>query len=81
MLLRCNGLSRLSCPAYVVYVSLPYSNVLITQALQTAIFVFTDSLGLVQTRAVRRARVVAAFPIILSNSASKERLSVMVEPR
>ena len=33
MLLRWNALSLLSCPAYVVHVSLPYSNVLITQAL------------------------------------------------
>ena len=33
MLLRWNELSLLSCPAYVVHVSLPYSNVLITQAL------------------------------------------------
>ena len=45
----------------IVHVSLPCSNVLITQALETAIFVFTDSLGLVHTRAVRRARVEAAF--------------------
>ena len=37
--------------------------------------------GLVHTRAVRRARVEAAFPILLLVSASKERLSVMVEPR
>ena len=37
--------------------------------------------GLVHTRAVRRARVEAAFPILLLISASKERLSVMVEPR
>ena len=33
---------------------------------------FTDSLGLVHTRAVRRTRVEAAFPILLSISASKE---------
>ena len=38
-------------------------------------------LGLVHTRAVRRARVEAAFPILLLISASNERLSVMVEPR
>ena len=38
-------------------------------------------LGACHTRAVRRARVEAAFPILLSISASKERLSVMVEPR
>ena len=35
---------------------------------------------LVHTRAVRRARVEAAFPILLSISASNEGLSVMVEP-
>ena len=51
-----------------------------TQALNTAILVFTVSLGLVHTRVVRRAWVVAAFPILLSMSASRERLSVMVEP-
>ena len=33
MLLRWNVLSLLSCPACVVHVSLPYSNVLITQEL------------------------------------------------
>ena len=33
MFLRWNVLSLLSCPAYVVHVSLPYNNVLITQAL------------------------------------------------
>ena len=38
MLLRWNELSLLSCPAYIVHVSLPFSNVLITQALQTVIF-------------------------------------------
>ena len=45
------------------------------------VVVFTGSLGLVHTRAVRRARVEAGFPILLSISASNERLSVMVEPR
>ena len=50
-------------------------------ALLTANFVFTNSLGLVHTRAVRRARVEAAFPILVLMAASKERLSVMVEPR
>ena len=33
MLLRWNVLNLLSCPAYVVHVSIPYSNVLITQAM------------------------------------------------
>ena len=65
----------------IVHVSLPYSNVLIIQAMWTAIFVFTDRLGLVHTRDVRQARVEAAFPILLPISASNERLSVMVEPR
>ena len=41
----------------------------------------TLALGLVHTRAVRRARVGATFQIPLSISASKERLSVIVEPR
>ena len=35
--------------------------------------------GVVHTREVRRASIVAAFPILLSISVSKERLSVMVE--
>ena len=72
---------RLSCLAYVVHVSLPYISVRMAQALYTAILVFTISLGLVHTRVVRRARVVAAFPIFLSISTSRERLSVMVELR
>ena len=65
----------------IVHVSLPYSNVLIIQAMWTAIFVFTARLALVLTRDVRQARVEAAFPILLPISASNERLSVMVEPR
>ena len=81
MLLRWNVLNLLSCPACVVHVSLPYSNLVITQAMLTAIFVLTDCLGLVHTRAVPRARVEAAFPILLLISASNERLSVMVEKR
>ena len=72
---------RLSCLAYVVHVSLPYSCVLMTQALYTAIMIFAVSLGLVHTRVVRCAKVVAAFPILLLISTSRERLSVMVEPR
>lgn len=48
-------LSLLSCLAYVVQVSLPYSSVLMTQALFTAILVFTASLEFVHTREVRRA--------------------------
>ena len=38
-------------------------------------------LGFVYTLVVRRARVVAAFPIHFSISLSRERLSVMVDPR
>ena len=40
------------CPTYVVHVSLPYSNVLVTRTCiaDCHIFVFTDSLGLVHTR-------------------------------
>jgi len=52
-----------------------------TQALYTAIMIFAVSLGLVHTRVVRCAKVVAAFPILLLISTSRERLSVMVEPR
>ena len=72
---------RLSYLAYVVQVSLPYSSVLMTQALFTAILVFSVSMGLDHTRVVRRASVLAAFPILLSSSTSKERLSLTVEPR
>ena len=81
MLLRWKELSLFSCLAYVVLFSLPYISVLTTQALYTTNLVFTVSLGLVHTREVRRASVVAAFPILLSISVSKERLSVMMEPR
>ena len=72
---------RFSCLAYIVHVSLPYSSVLMTQALYTAILVFSVSMGLDHTRVVRRASVAAAFPILWSSSKSKERLSVTVEPR
>ena len=81
MLPRWKELSLFSCLAYVVHVSLPYVSVLTTQALCTTILVFSVSLGLVHTHEVRRASVVAAFPILLSISVSKERLLVMVEPR
>ena len=40
---------RLSCLAYVVHVSLPYSSVLMTQALYTAILVLVINLGLIHT--------------------------------
>lgn len=65
ILLRWKVLSLLSCLVYVVHVSLPYRTVLMTQALYTTIFVFTVSLAFVHTRVVRRASVVAAFPILL----------------
>ena len=81
MLLRWKDLSLFSCLAYVVHVSLPYISVLTTQALHMTILVFTVRLGLVHTREGRQASVVAAFPILLLISVSKERLSVMVEPR
>ena len=81
MLLMWKVFRRVSCLAYVVHVSLPYSSVLMTQALYTAILVFSVSLGLLHTRVVRRAKVVAAFPILLSISTSREGLSVMVESR
>ena len=67
--------------SYVVHVSLPHINVLTTQALYTIILVFIVNLGLVHTREMRRASVVAAFPILLFITMSKERLSVMVQPR
>lgn len=55
---------------YVVHVSLLYNNVPSTQALYTAILVFTVSLGFVHTRFVSLASVVDIFPILLSISAS-----------
>lgn len=51
------------------------------QALYTAILVLVFSVGFVQTLFESRARVDVAFPILLSSSTSKERLSVMVDPR
>ena len=50
--------------AFVVYVLLPYTSVLTTQALYTTILVCIVKLGLAHTREVRRASVVAAFPIL-----------------
>ena len=63
-LLRWKVFKRLSCLAYVVHVSLPYSKVLVTQSWYTAILVVTVSFGFVHTRDVRRASIVAAFPIL-----------------
>ena len=40
-----------------------------------------SQLGFVHTLDVRQASVVAAFPILLLISGSRERLSVMVDPR
>lgn len=56
MLLMWKLFRRLSCPAYVVHVSLPYSSVLTTQASYTAILGFTVSLGLVHTCVVRHVQ-------------------------
>ena len=64
----------------MVHVSLPYVSVLTTQALHTTILAFAVNLGWVHTREVKRAGVVAAFPILLSISAFKEGMSVMAEP-
>ena len=74
MLLTWKVLSLFSCLAYVVHISLPYNKVLRTQALYTAIFVFTVSLVFDHIRNVRRVCVVAAFPTLLSISVSRERL-------
>ena len=65
----------------MVHVSLACNNVLMTQALYTAIFILLVSFGFVQTGVVRRASVVAALPILWLISVSRERLSVTVEPR
>ena len=46
----------------------------------TAIFVFTVRSGFVHTRFESLANVVEVFPILLSISVSRERLSVMVDP-
>ena len=74
MLLTWQLFSLFSCLAYVIHVSLPYNKVLRTQALYTAIFVFTVSLVFDHTRNVRRACLVAAFPTLLSISVSRQRL-------
>ena len=76
-------LSLFSYLATVVHVSLPNISVLKHRhgVLPSWSTIFTISLGLVHTREVRQASVVAAFPILLSISVSKERLSVTVEPR
>ena len=74
-------MSLLSCLAYVVQTSQLYSSVLMTQATYAAIYVSTVMLEFIHTPVARRARVVAAVPILLSISLSKEKLPVMVEPR
>ena len=40
-----------------------------------------ESLGFSEMRVVRQASLVAAFPIRLLSSTSRDRLSVMVDPR
>ena len=80
-LLRWKVLSLFSWRGYVVHVSLPYNKVLSTQTLYTAIFGVVVNLTFVHTLDLRRARVVAAFQILLSISALRERLSAMVDPR
>ena len=78
MLLMWKVFRCLSCLAYVVHISLPYSSVLMTQVLYTAILVLTVSLGLIHTYVVRCARVLAAFLIFLLISTSRERLSASI---
>lgn len=64
----------------VVHVSLRYSSLLIIQALYIAIFVLTENLEFSHTRVVRRTNVVAAFPILLPISLSREKLLLIVDP-
>lgn len=70
-----------SFSVYVVHVLLPYSRVLTMQTLYTAIMVEVDSLLFPQTRVVSRPRVVAVLPMCLLILASRDRLSLMVDPR
>ena len=72
--------SLFSCMACVVHVSLRYSSLLIIQALYIAIFVLTENLEFSHTRVVRRTNVVAAFPILLPISLSREKLLLIVDP-
>ena len=46
---------RLSCVAYVIHVSMPYSSVLMTQAMYTAILVFTVSFFFFKQLSIRNA--------------------------
>ena len=75
-------LSILSCrerrERRVKYV-LPYRRVLTTQALYTCIFECSVSLLFFQTLFVSVESVVAAFPMHLLSSVSRERLSVIVK--
>ena len=75
------GVEPFLLAGYVVQVSLPYIKVLRRQVLYTAIFVVKVNLEFVHTLDVRRARVGAAFPILLLISASMKRLSVKMDPR
>jgi len=60
---------------------LPYNKVLTTQVLYTVIFADTVSLVLAPGWFVGRAMVVAAFPIFLLISLSREKFSVIVDLR
>ena len=51
------------------------------EALYTAILVFTVSLAFPETQVVSLARVDAAFPMNLLISTSKDRLSLIMDPR
>ena len=69
-------LSLLSCQESIVQDSLPYRRVLTTQILYTWVFVCSVSLLFIQTLFVSLVSVVAAFPMRLLSSVSREWLSV-----
>ena len=62
-------------------VSAPYSKMLKTHASYTLTLVRTDRWWFLQTRLVRRPKVVADFPSLVDNSASIVVFRVMVDPR
>ena len=61
--------------------SLPYNNVLSTQAWYTFIFVAVVSFLFSQTLLLSLARVLDAFEILRFISGSRDELAAMIEPR
>ena len=79
--LKWNTWSFCSWVEYVVQDSLPYSRVLMTQALWTFILVGIVRSLFSHTLLVSLERVLDALPMHLLSSTSSDRVSVVVEPR